>query len=104
MSMYVIELFAGAAGLAQGFERTQAYETVALYDVSESAQRTYLTNRPQAMYQRRDVRRLQTRSVQRMLNGRTLHGILGGPPCQGFSLAGKKVSENEINQLVVAYG
>jgi DNA (cytosine-5)-methyltransferase 1 len=102
--MYVIELFAGAAGLAQGFERTEAYETVALYDVFEPAQHTYLANRPNAAYQRRDVRRLQTRIVQRILNGRTLHGILGGPPCQGFSLAGKKVSENEINQLVFAYG
>jgi DNA (cytosine-5)-methyltransferase 1 len=102
--MHVIELFAGAAGLAQGFERTETYETVALYDIFEPAQRTYLANCSNAKYELRNVKGLQTRTVQRALDGRILHGILGGPPCQGFSLAGKKVSENEINKLVVAYG
>ena len=57
--MHVIELFAGAAGLAQGFERTGHYEAVALYDIFEPAQRSYLAYRSQAAYELCDVRELQ---------------------------------------------
>lgn len=101
--MHVIELFAGAAGLAQGFERAGNVETVALYDNFAPAKKTFLENHPSANYLEQDVRTLEVSKVQTMLNGRTLHGILGGPPCQGFSLAGKKQPQNIINQLVMAY-
>lgn len=101
--MHVIELFAGAAGLAQGFERAGDYETVAFYDNFAPAQKTLLANRPNAAYFKQDVSELQAHAVQGTLGGRTLHGILGGPPCQGFSLAGKKQPQNVINQLVLAY-
>ncbi|RRR75363.1 MAG: DNA cytosine methyltransferase [Candidatus Viridilinea halotolerans] len=101
--MHVIELFAGAAGLAQGFERAGDYETIAYYDNFAPAQSTFLANRPGAAYFKQDVSELQAHAVQETLAGRTLHGILGGPPCQGFSLAGKKQPQNVINQLVLAY-
>lgn len=101
--MHVIELFAGAAGLAQGFERASDYETVALYDNFVPAQQTFLANRPGAAYFKQDVSNLEASTVRATLDGRTLHGILGGPPCQGFSLAGKKQQQNVINQLVLAY-
>jgi DNA (cytosine-5)-methyltransferase 1 len=101
--MHVIELFAGAAGLAQGFERAGKFETVALYDNFAPARETFLANRPGAAYIDQNVRELQAPAVQATIDGRTLHGILGGPPCQGFSLAGKKQPQSVINQLVLAY-
>lgn len=99
----LVELFAGAGGLAQGFERTGCYETVALYDLSDAARVSYLEYRPQSVYRLHDVRRLKANDVHNDLDGRVLHGIIGGPPCQGFSLAGKRLTEAEINQLVLAY-
>jgi DNA (cytosine-5)-methyltransferase 1 len=103
MKLNVIELFAGAAGLAQGFERTKKYNTVALYDIFEPARTTYLENYPTATYKLQDVNNLKPKNVLEVLDGRELHGILGGPPCQGFSLVGKRVTESYINQLVIAY-
>lgn len=102
-TMNVIELFAGAAGLAQGMMRSGQYELAALYDISEPARRSYLEYDPQATYRIGDVRQLKSESILSDLDGRTLHGIIGGPPCQGFSLAGKRLTEAEINELVLAY-
>lgn len=101
--MNVIELFAGAGGLAQGLTRTGYYEPVALYDIFETARQSYIKYNPQATYRIADVRHLEREDILDDLNGRTLHGIIGGPPCQGFSLAGKRLTQAEINELVLAY-
>lgn len=102
-TMNIIELFAGAAGLAQGMMRSGNFELAALYDISEAAQRSYLEYDQQAIYRIADVRQLKAEDVRSDLDGRILHGIIGGPPCQGFSLAGKRLTEAEINELVLAY-
>lgn len=101
--MNVIELFAGAGGLAQGLTRTGYYEPVALYDIFEAARQSYIEYSPQATYRIADVRHLEREDILDDLTGRTLHGIIGGPPCQGFSLAGKRLTQAEINELVLAY-
>jgi DNA (cytosine-5)-methyltransferase 1 len=102
--IHLVELFAGAAGLAQGFEDSGAYETAALYDIFKPARDSYLACKPDTIYRLSDVSSLNTQSVLNDLDGRILHGVLGGPPCQGFSLAGKRQSKAETNRLVEAYG
>jgi len=102
--MNIIELFAGASGLAQGFKRCGQYDIAAMYDIFKPARQSYLAYDPKANYVLKDVRELQASEVHQQLEGRTLHGIVGGPPCQGFSLAGKRLTDNDINDLVLAYG
>jgi len=101
--MRLVELFAGAGGLALGFERAGRYETAALYDIFEPAQRSYLGYRPQARYEICDARELRAQLVEGALDGRALDGLLGGPPCQGFSINGQRRPKEEINQLVLTY-
>jgi DNA (cytosine-5)-methyltransferase 1 len=98
-----IELFAGAGGLAQGLERTGRFSTLGLYDTSKAAQKSYLGFQPDANYLLRDVATLTGEDVREDISRKTLHGIIGGPPCQGFSPAGKRDEKAEINQLVNAY-
>ncbi len=100
--MRLAELFAGAGGLALGFERAGRCETRVLYDIFEPAQRSYLAYRPQARYELCNARKLRAPLMQRALDGRPLDGLLGGPPCQGFSINGQR-RPKEINQLVLTY-
>src|SRR5579871_3104452 len=86
--MGIVELFAGAAGLAQGFLRTGYYDLIALSDIDENAQLTFQVNYPQARYIASDIHELSPKRILDIADGRKIVGVLGGPPCQGFSLAG----------------
>lgn len=51
----VVELFAGAGGLASGFIKTNAYDVVALTDNDKNARNTFLHNSPNTNYIHEDV-------------------------------------------------
>jgi DNA (cytosine-5)-methyltransferase 1 len=38
--------------------------------------------------------------IERSLSGRTLSALIGGPPCQGFSTAGRRIPSDSRNSLV----
>jgi len=99
----VIELFAGAGGLAQGFLRTGHYGVLALFDILEAAKHSYQKRYPDAAYECCDVLDLDERDIQRAVSRQRIYGVLGGPPCQGFSLAGSKNPKHDKNSLVGRY-
>lgn len=90
--------------MAQGFERAGGYKTAVLYDKFEPARQSFLKWRKDAVYRNADIAKLEASDVIRDLEGHPLHGVLGGPPCQGFSIAGKRQSDADINKLVQVYG
>lgn len=101
----LVELFAGAGGLAQGFLQTQHYDLIALSDIDENAKTTFKENypSPDVEYIREDIKHLRTKQLLRKANGRRVSGVLGGPPCQGFSSAGLKRPDDERNQYIGDY-
>ncbi len=101
--MGIVELFAGAAGLAQGFLRTGYYDLIALSDIDENAQLTFQVNYPQARYIASDIHELSPRRILDIADGRKIVGVLGGPPCQGFSLAGLKNPDDARNRYIADY-
>ncbi len=95
------ELFAGLGCVARGFERTGRFETALLTDIDPAARDTYRENFPSgARYLREDIRRLRMRDVLDVVEGRAIDGLLGCPPCQGFSDAGRRDPEDERNELL----
>jgi site-specific DNA-cytosine methylase len=87
----VIELFASVAGLAQGFARTGLFDVLALTDRDAVAQRTFLHNRcGDVPYICRPIEDLAVEEVLGITAERRIHGLLGGPPCQGFSMNGRR--------------
>ena len=81
----VLELFAGAGGLAIGLEQA-GLKCVALNEVDHWAAETLRINRPHWKVIEDDIKDLSFKNYQ----GR-IDVVTGGFPCQAFSYAGKKL-------------
>ena len=77
----VLELFAGAGGMALGFERA-GLESVALIDLNKDACATLRKNRPEWNVLHQDVSEVDFSKFN-------VDVVAGGFPCQAFSYAGK---------------
>ena len=81
----VLELFAGAGGLAVGLEKS-GLKCVALNEIDKWACNTLRNNRPNWNVLEGDIRDLDFSTYKN-----TVDVVTGGFPCQAFSYAGKKL-------------
>jgi DNA (cytosine-5)-methyltransferase 1 len=96
-----VDLFAGAGGLALGFEQAGFDIAVAVeFDPVHAA--THEMNFPDAAVICNDVRNVTGSEIRRAggLGQRPIDVVIGGPPCQGFSLIGHRVLDDPRNNLV----
>lgn len=96
-----IDLFSGCGGLTKGFELA-GIKSIFASDVDENCEKTFTRNFPQTPFLCKDVVDISKEEVDSFLNGRSPDIIIGGPPCQGFSLANKrrnKVADDPRNKL-----
>ena len=62
---------------------------------------TYLANdSPESVYELRDVRTVTGRMMRDATDGRPIAGLLGCPPCQGWSAAGQRDAADRRNRLL----
>lgn len=100
----IVEVFAGIGSVARGFEEGAQAETLLLNDIDQIAQNAYLSHAGiHAPYFARDIRHLRADTLARHLEERTVSGLLGCPPCQGFSDAGQRLESDPRNRLVGSY-
>ena len=105
MSKYtVIDLFSGAGGLSKGF-LDAGYDVVLGIDFDDSALKTFEKNHGRAKALKLDLFNLE--NVQLIVKEfnkkhKVLDVLIGGPPCQGFSLAGKREEDDKRNTLYKA--
>jgi DNA (cytosine-5)-methyltransferase 1 len=86
-SAITIDLFCGAGGITEGF-RQAGYRCVYGNDCMDDAMRTFSLNHPGAWADVRDigdVNPAEVRKALRLTKG-VLDVLVGGPPCQGFSI------------------
>lgn len=84
-----IDLFSGCGGMSLGFEMSGFKELLAI-DNWKDALVTYEYNRNDAHTLCADLSCLSPEDVKNQYNIDDVDVIIGGPPCQGFSLAGKE--------------
>lgn len=96
-----IDLFCGAGGLSVGLEQV-GFKPIIAVDKDESALRTYRFNRPWMT-----APNLIHEDIREFVGTSTFPHvplIVGGPPCQGFSVVNKHKKENdERNELYKFY-
>ncbi len=87
-----IELFAGAGGLALGIEQA-GFETLGLVEFDKNAADTLKKNRPNWRVDNEDIANISCLDLEKYYSIKKgeLDLLSGGPPCQSFSYAGKRL-------------
>lgn len=103
----IVSLFSGAGGLDLGFKEAGFSISVAI-DIAESAIRTHRKNFPHTKAVVADLTKLQPQGVLEYVKGEVSPGqhigVIGGPPCQGFSRANAgSYSDDPRNKLPMLY-
>ena len=83
-----IDLFSGAGGLSLGFEQA-GFQQLLSVEMEPDYCQTYRTNFPRHQLLQKDLTTLTEQDLINCLNGQSVDLVIGGPPCQGFSMAGK---------------
>jgi DNA (cytosine-5)-methyltransferase 1 len=97
----VAEVFAGVGSVARGFARAGGFPVAYLNDIDSVARATYLANDPpESIYELCDVRTVTGRTIRAAADGRPIAGLLGCPPCQGWSAAGQRDAADRRNGLL----
>ena len=97
--MKVIDLFCGCGGLSLGFQKA-GYEVLAAFDNWDEAVTVYHNNFVHPVI-KQDLSDVET-TVEEIKKFNP-DMIIGGPPCQDFSSAGKRNEDNGRGDLTVHY-
>ena len=96
----VIDLFSGVGGLSLGAARA-GFSLAASAELDPIASKSHADNFPNTKHIERDVARLSGHDLLEasgVARGK-LAGLIGGPPCQGFSLIGRRDQADPRNDL-----
>ena len=96
-----ISLFSGAGGFKIGFENA-GFECLLATDIMPEAKKTNERN-CKTKFLLKDVRQITTSEILELTNGRKPDVVIGGPPCQGFSVMGDKQGSDPRNNLFASY-
>lgn len=97
----VAELFAGVGSVAEGFRRGAGFDVAYLNDVDPAARDTYQENYGKDVpYDLIDVQGVIADRIREMADGKPIAGLLGCPPCQGWSTAGPRREGDVRNALL----
>lgn len=94
-----IDLFAGGGGLSLGIKQA-GFNKLCDVEILPFAHNTLVRNFPEAQHYNGDITEFNPNEY---LNNQRVHLVVGGPPCQGFSVAGKRDINDQRNFLFNQY-
>lgn len=98
----VLDLFCGCGGLSLGFEQA-GFNVLLGIDNWEDALVTYRYNHHNSRTMHADLMSLNPIDVEKEVSHQKIDVIIGGPPCQGFSVAGKRIIDDDRNKLYKSF-
>lgn len=93
--MNVIDLFSGCGGMSLGFQQA-GFNVVAAYDNWDAAIQIYKENFSHPIYKKD----LSVDTVNKQIKDMHPDIIVGGPPCQDYSIAGKRELGKRANLTI----
>lgn len=98
--MKIIDLFAGVGGLSHGFTMA-GFEVAFAVEHDKEIANTYQQNHITTDVFSDDIEKLDIKQVSEKY--KNIDVIVGGPPCQGFSQKGKRLSLNDSRNYLFKY-
>lgn len=84
-----LDLFAGAGGFSLGFEMA-GFDAFAAIESDKWACETFENNHPNTRVLHRDITKIDDDEIRDLFKRTNPKAMIGGPPCQGFSIANKQ--------------
>ena len=101
--MKYISLFSGAMGLDLGLERA-GFEPAVCNEIDAEAVETIRANRPNLPVISESIANITGKDLMAAAGLKKVRLIVGGPPCQAFSVAGARKSlDDDRGQLTLEY-
>lgn len=95
----IIDLYCGCGGFGLGAELA-GFKTIAAVDIDSDLQSAYARNFPNTEVITGDLAKMDAESWHGVLAGSQVDGIIGGPPCQGYSRMGHSNKQDPRRSLL----
>ncbi|MDD2445837.1 MAG: DNA cytosine methyltransferase [Clostridia bacterium] len=86
----VIDLFAGCGGFSTGFQQA-GFQIVKAVEFDKQIANSYIRNHPEVQMFAEDIKNIDNENY---FSEYEANVIIGGPPCQGFSMSGERIRAN----------
>lgn len=102
--LIAIDLFCGCGGFSYGFQQA-GFKMALGVDIWEDAVITYQHNFPAARVLNEDIAKVNADVILEQIGcgAEKIDVIIGGPPCQGFSVSGKRLIDDPRNKLYKSF-
>lgn len=97
----LLDLFCGCGGLSLGAQQA-GFASALSIDNDKNLTYSFPVNFPTANLRLADVADVTAAEIKRTI-GRSVDGIIGGPPCQGFSSMGKQDADDPRRDLLIDF-
>lgn len=96
------DLFSGAGGISVG-AKNAGFNKLFSIEIDPDASNTIRNNFPESYHFEKPIQEVSENDLDRILNKKSINVIFGGPPCQGFSVAGLRNPSDPRNKLFKEY-
>ncbi len=97
-----LDIFSGAGGLSCGLEMA-GLRCLLGVEMDKNAVKTFGHNHKYAETFCGDIKDLTRPVLKKLIGEKTIHAVVGGPPCQGFSTAGLGDPKDQRNSLFLQF-